>query len=78
MPTGHCRSTPLIKKDLPATCGDYQIFGAGGGSRTLVSALGRLHNSRYTTPARFNLRIIPTLPLIYEAFYDMMDTDSPS
>ena len=25
--------------------------GAGGGSRTLVSALGRLHNGRYTTPA---------------------------
>lgn len=27
------------------------MFGAGGGSRTRVSALGRLHNSRYTTPA---------------------------
>ena len=25
--------------------------GAGGGSRTLVSSLGRIHNSRYTTPA---------------------------
>gem|GEM_PF-3757070 len=24
---------------------------AGGGSRTLVSTLGRSHNSRYTTPA---------------------------
>lgn len=29
---------------------DY-VSGAGGGSRTRVSALGRLHNSRYTTPA---------------------------
>ena len=27
------------------------LYGAGGGSRTPVSALGRLHNSRYTTPA---------------------------
>ena len=25
---------------------------AGGGSRTLVSTLGRSHNSRYTTPAK--------------------------
>lgn len=29
-------------------------IGAGGGSRTRVSALGRLHNGRYTTPA-YNL-----------------------
>ena len=26
-------------------------IGAGGGNRTRVSALGRLHNGRYTTPA---------------------------
>ena len=26
-------------------------FGAGGGNRTRFLALGRLHNSRYTTPA---------------------------
>jgi hypothetical protein len=26
-------------------------FGAGRGSRTLVSSLGRIHNSRYTIPA---------------------------
>ena len=27
------------------------LFGAGRGSRTLVSSLGRIHNSRYTIPA---------------------------
>lgn len=27
------------------------MVGAGGGSRTLVLSLGRIHNSRYTTPA---------------------------
>ena len=38
--------------------------GAGGGSRTRVSALGRLHNGRYTTPAthdRTNLRFFLSL-----------------
>lgn len=28
-----------------------QISGAGRGSRTLVSSLGRIHNSHYTIPA---------------------------
>ena len=41
-------SKQLQQKNTP--CRD--IFnGAGEGSRTLVSTLGRLHNSRYTTPA---------------------------
>lgn len=31
---------------------EFELIGAGGGSRTHVSALGRLHNSRYTTPAK--------------------------
>ena len=38
----------------PATCLTNRrnhTRGAGGGSRTLVSSLGRIHNSRYTTPA---------------------------
>ena len=29
------------------------VLGAGGGNRTRFLALGRLHNSRYTTPAYF-------------------------
>ena len=29
------------------------LVGAGRGSRTLVSSLGRIHNSRYTIPAFF-------------------------
>lgn len=29
----------------------FDRSGAGGGSRTLVLSLGRIHNSRYTTPA---------------------------
>jgi hypothetical protein len=31
-------------------------IGAGGESRTPISALGRLHNGRYTTPAQVLLR----------------------
>lgn len=34
---------------LPRTASE--LCGAGGGSRTRVMALGRPHNSRYTTPA---------------------------
>jgi hypothetical protein len=36
---------------IPKQVRDDNRFGAGGGSRTPVLALGRLHNSRYTTPA---------------------------
>src|SRR5690348_16126511 len=32
------------------------IIGAGGGSRTPVSTLGRSHNGRYTTPAQIAYR----------------------
>ena len=31
--------------------GLFRFAGAGTGSRTLVSSLGRIHNSRYTIPA---------------------------
>lgn len=43
-----------LRPPLSATKKYLTVFflaGAGGESRTLVLSLGRIHNSRYTTPA---------------------------
>ena len=39
----HYRKYPTKQSDI--------FYGAGTGSRTLISSLGRIHNSRYTIPA---------------------------
>ena len=56
MPTsqrGRLDRVRMFRKIVKIT--DTKYSGAGGGSRTRVSALGRLHNSRYTTPAISNM-----------------------
>ena len=50
----------IIHALIIAPLGRLFFNGADGGSRTRVSALGRLHNGRYTTPAR--QRVIAWFP----------------
>ena len=42
-------------------------YGAGTGSRTLISSLGRIHNSRYTIPATF---------LLYHTYFEISNYSS--
>lgn len=49
-----CSTTELLRQKLRICSSTDELYShkeAGEGSRTLVSTLGRLHNSRYTTPA---------------------------
>ena|GEM_PF-2245938 len=58
----------LVRRNFKRGRNDLRRNGAGSGSRTRVSSLGRIHNSRYTIPAQSNLEpkmgFEPTTPTL--------------
>ena len=45
------------------------VSGAGRGSRTLISCLGSIHNSRYTIPANYPINYITLILLMLKYTY---------